>query len=486
MPGILGVTVEGMWLDAFSAKYPLGSNTLGDEIIFTGDSTQRYYTLMLNNISGLRVYDVTTPASPLLLDQYGTNGSQLSIGDSVGGGEHRYAAANQNGIQVPVSVRLREPLSTGAAGYQGADYLVITHPDFESALTPLLNLRTSQGLSVAVEDVLAIYDNYDDGRPTPTAIKAFLNQTYYGWITQPTYVLLVGDGTADPRHYQVNSFDTYIPPYLAKVDPWIGETAADNRYVTLEGGDIIPDMLIGRLPVNSLTEAQVVVGKIVDYEESPVEGDWFEHVTFATDDSDEGGTFWADADYLAGNFIDDVYTVSKIYHLDGIPPETTNTAILNNWDAGPGMITYIGHGSQHTWGGESLLHISHIAGLTNGGRLPVVLELTCLTGAFHTSGLDALDEEMLRESGGGAVGIWGPTGFGLARGHVQLAEGFFGGTYQGGRMDLGTAILTGKVKLMATVPSYDDLVDTYTLFGDPALKLHLSYQTDLYLPILIR
>jgi hypothetical protein len=347
-------------------------------------------------------------------------------------------------------------------------------------------LRTSQGLTVAVEDVVAIYDNYDSGRPTPAAIKAFLNEAYYGWTTRPTYVLLVGDGTADPRHYQTNSFETYIPPYLANVDPWVGETAADNRYVTLEGGDILPDMLIGRFPVNSLAETQVVVGKIVDYEVSPVEGDWFEHVTFITDDSDEGGTFWSDADYLADNFIDPIYTVSKIYHIDGIPPETTRAAIISNWNTGPGMITYIGHGSQHTWGGESLFHISDIAGLNNGGRLPVVLELTCLTGAFQTSGLDAIDENLLRRSGGGAVGVWGPTGYGLARGHIQLAEGFFGGTYQGGRLDLGNAILAGKVNLMATVPSYDDLVDTFTLFGDPALKLHLSTRMELYLPIVIR
>ena len=50
----------------------------------------------------------------------------------------------------------------------------------------------------------------------------------------PLYVVLVGDGSFDPRQYRADSPPTFIPPYLADVDPWAGETAADNRYV--DGG----------------------------------------------------------------------------------------------------------------------------------------------------------------------------------------------------------------------------------------------------------
>ena len=485
LPGLPGVTVEGMWVDAFQVDYVLGTNSVGNNSIFQGEENQSAYSITLDNLSDLRIYDVTTPTNVVRVLGYDSAAQTVTLGDPIGGGVHRYAIANQDGVYEPEVIHLKEDLATGNGGFQGADYVIITHDDFSSALGDLVALRESQGLEVVVETVQAIYDHYDDGRPTPDAIRSFLDDAYHNWIRPPIYVLLVGDGTADPKHYQPNSFNTYIPPYLADVDPWAGETAADNRYATLDGTDILPDILIGRLPVNNLTEAQVVIDKIVDYETGPPPGDWYETLVFVADDQDSGGNFPADAEGLINSHIPGSYTVERVYHSDSIPPSQTQTDLLQKWNNGPGLITYVGHGSQHTWGGETFLHISNIAGLVNEGRLPVTIELTCLTGSFHTSGLDAIDEEMLRFSGGGSVAVWGPTGLGLSNGHVQLAEGFLQNTYQFSRPLLGKAILAGKVRLMTNVPAYQDLVDTYTLFGDPAQLLHVFPMNVLYLPLVL-
>ena len=67
-------------------------------------------------------------------------------------------------------------------------------------------------------------------------------------------VLLVGDGSTDPKQYRSSSPVTRIPPFLATVDAWMGETAVDNRYVAVDGDDNLPDMMLGRLPVNSVDE----------------------------------------------------------------------------------------------------------------------------------------------------------------------------------------------------------------------------------------
>ncbi len=45
---------------------------------------------------------------------------------------------------------------------------------------------------------------------------------------------------------------------LDEVDPWVGETATDNHYVSVSGDDILPDMYIGRFPVKTATEAQII------------------------------------------------------------------------------------------------------------------------------------------------------------------------------------------------------------------------------------
>jgi hypothetical protein len=45
---------------------------------------------------------------------------------------------------------------------------------------------------------------------------------------------------------------------------------------------------------------------------------------------------------------------------------------------------------------------------------------------------------------------------------------------------MGTATLAGKLNLV-TVGAYTDLIDTFTLLGDPATKLERSYS--LYMPL---
>jgi hypothetical protein len=483
LPGITGVSVEGFWLDAFEVEYVIGADSMGNSAIFGGEATQHYYSIVLDHITAHRAYDISTPETPLILTGYVANSTVMSVGDLAGGGPYDYIVTNADGIQAPTDIRLKQTIT---AQPSGADYVIITHSDFSSALASLVALRTGQGLSVVVEDVQAVYDNYDEGRPTPDAIKAYLQAAYDNWTTRPTYVLLVGDGTSDPKKFLGNSQDTFIPPYLADVDPWTGETAADNRYVTLAGGDLIPDMLVGRLPVNTLVAAQAIINKIVAYENSPPNGSWTHTVAFIADDQDSAGNFPVDAEGLATTYTAASYDTDRVYHSDGTPASTTQTAIQTTWNGGAGLITYVGHASQHQWASESLIHYNDVTGLTNGGMLPVVLEMTCYSGSFHTPGLSSLDEQMLRFASGGAVAVWGPTGLGLASGHVNLAEGFMEKIFVDDQMELGAAILAGKVNLLATQPSYDDLVDTFTLFGDPAQVLQLSKMQKVYLPLVLR
>jgi DNA-directed RNA polymerase subunit N (RpoN/RPB10) len=42
----------------------------------------------------------------------------------------------------------------------------------------------------------------------------------------------------------------------------MGETAADNRYASIDGDDHWPDIVLGRIPVNTLAEAQEVLNEL--------------------------------------------------------------------------------------------------------------------------------------------------------------------------------------------------------------------------------
>jgi len=158
-----------------------------------------------------------------------------------------------------------------------ADYLVISHQDFTSAMYPLCRLRDSLGLAVKMAELPLIYSIFDSG-PRADRLKAFLRQVYYHWTPKPTYVLLVGDACRDTAPGQdflpCKIFPKFSYPYAGGLTTH----AIDNWYAQLEGVDSIPDIIIGRLPVNTLARAESLVAKIVRYETSPDTGLWTQTV----------------------------------------------------------------------------------------------------------------------------------------------------------------------------------------------------------------
>ena len=487
LPGV-GSMVEGMWLDGFALHYARGDAPAGAAVLFSGDATPGMYTVGLTSTVGLRGYDVTNPETPVNL--LGLSQAPITVSDPAGSGARHYLLASAAAIRLPAAMRLALALQP----LRGADYLILAPAAFVPALADLIALRRSQGLVVTVEELQPIYDAFD-GRPTPEAIHAYLQNAYATWDPRPTYVLLVGDGTFDPKQYRTDSKPTVLPPYLADVDPWMGETAADNRYALLDGGgqgsdDILPDVLVGRLPVNTITETQIVVAKIVGYEKAPYPGGWNGTVLFVADAADEGGDFAAESAALASTFVQAPFVSRAIYFA---PPSTTVTdthlAILTHWNAGAGLILYNGHASVRQWAAERFFHRDDVAGLYNAGQLPVLLEMTCFTGLFHEPSGTTLDETLLRTAGGGAVAVWGATGLGVATGHQQLAQGFLAATFQRPAGTIGAAALAGKLQLVASGSSALDLVDTFTLLGDPAMTLNqtlVPWTDRLHLPVIQR
>lgn len=478
LPGLNGVAIDGIWFDAAAIRYPLSTASVGNRIIFEGVDGTRKYTTRFNNLTNIRVYDVTDGETPVKLTNLTTSSGQVTFGD-VAGGVRQYALANENGLLSPTAVRLQKSLNT--AGSSSADYVIISHPDFIPSLNRLINWRQGQGMDVVVEDVLAIYDQYGNGRAAPEAIQSFLDDAYDNWA--PTYVLLVGDATTDPKQYLESSSGTWLLPFMAEVDPWIGEVPSDNRYVSVDGNDIIPDMIVGRLPVNSAAETKVVVDKIVNYEQSPAVGSWSRTATFVADNLDPAGDFVDHSETIIEQLSEE-YIPRRIYY-EPAEDEVTETVaqVQQRWNSGSGLLFYNGHSSTHQWGAERFFHLDDVSSLTNGSKLPMVVQLTCLTGSFQRADFETLDEALLRHENGGAVAVWGATGLGVATGHEVLVEGYLSSLF-GGDGNVGTAVLAGKINVMLHAPSNDELVETFTLMGDPAFMLNMEFTNDMtfYLP----
>jgi hypothetical protein len=382
------------------------------------------------------------------------------------------------------SVYTPDDLLATEEGTPGADYIIISHGDFWSWAEVLAGHRVWDH-RVALVDVQRIYDQFNGGLMSAEAIHDFLTYAYYNWeAPPPEFVVLLGDGPSDMRNYKGSSAPTYIPPYLALVDLDLGETAADNRYVTIAGDDVMPDMHLGRLPANSPEEAQAMIQKIIAYEGACACLDWNENLLFVTDDLEGGGgNFYYYSDEIVNGFVPDSYNVSKTYL--GMTCDLTNPPLADECRSqiidtlnmtGTLLVSFIGHATKENWAVEHLLDEVALNELSNGPCLPIMVPMTCSEGSFHEPqlGFTSLGEASVRMPYNGAVASWSPTGLGVASGHDLLERGLFQALFYEGVVELGRATSRGKQYLLDNQPqpgAYEDLVETYILLGDPGLKV---------------
>ncbi len=492
LPDDLGGDIEAAWVDAITVTYGL-SGVSEDWARFGGRSGAGAYTIGGFSTATLRVYDVTNPAAPQVVTDWTLVDGTLTVGDD--GTPSEYLVVSDAWLWSPLAIEAAKPFVEPPAG---ADYIILTHPDFEAALTALADHRAERGLRVAVVDVEAVYDHFGDGRMSPDAIRSFLSYAYTNWpAPAPLYTLLVGDGTYDLRGYRPDSNPTYLPPYLDDVDPWLGETASDHWYADLTG-DSLPELLLGRLPVNTVEETEAVVDKIITYETHPAAGVWNQRLLFGADNPSTAGDHHDDADQEFNTYAVLPYQGVRVYLTDtvGAPPPlyasaaTARAALIEALDQGALLYSYFGHSSWHqeaileTDGYAPLFHVDHIADLHNEGRWPLVLHMTCYTSYYIHRTDETLDEGLLRSDGVGAVAVFGSSGNGVTPDHRVLHRHFYASVMDDGETVVGAAMRAAMVGLY-TYGTSDDLIYTYHLLGDPALEL-AGLRHSLFLPILVR
>ncbi|MGB3903823.1 MAG: C25 family cysteine peptidase, partial [Anaerolineae bacterium] len=485
-----------VYVNWFEIDYHRTYTVENDSLLFDGDEAGTWqYEAGDFFTDTIEVFDITDPLSVTRMVSttvVASDSYSLKFEDTIVG-EHHYVALTPAQYQSPLDIVEHSPSSLKDTS-NGADYIVVTHPHFYTDVLPLKDHRAGQGLRTMVVDVEDVYDEFNYGIFDPHAIRDFLTYAYFNWQPPaPSYVLLVGDGNLDFKDSLGWAEPNYIPPYLVYTDEWVGEADADNRYVCVSGDDILPDMHIGRLPAQTAAQASAMVSKIINYEQNPPEGDWKQQVLFVADNPDDAGDFRLLSDDIADNHLPSPYAPEKVYYK--ISPYTTGgavrDAIINAFGTGRLFINYVGHGSTSYWASEKFVTRDDVASLPDSQKMPMMLPMTCLEGYFirpSPPGEDwsCLGESLVRAEGKGAIASWSPTSAGLSGGHHYLHQGFYDAVFVDGVHQIGPATLLGKLNLYYNAGGdHRELIDTYIVFGDPALTLTIQHYM-MFVPLIFK
>ena len=135
-----------------------------------------------------------------------------------------------------------------------ADYLIITHADFENDLGALVSAREGQGLTVETVVADDIYAQFSGGNYDAEAIRTYLGTIADAWGLQD--VLFVGGDTTDYLG-QVSSSISFIPTLYVPTHVVVQYTPSDPAMTDWDGNGV-PNLAHGRLPVRTSQELQTV------------------------------------------------------------------------------------------------------------------------------------------------------------------------------------------------------------------------------------
>ena len=337
------------------------------------------------------------------------------------------------------------------------DFIIIAPADFSDELQPLLIHKENHGIVTKIITLDDIYNsNYfpSNGRDDAEKIKYFLKDAYEQWGVK--YVMLVGSKDEIPVRYVDlcnwdNHYDCISELYYADLFDNKGDFCSwDSDNDNVFGGqdmdgmidevDFYPDLAIGRILCKTLDEVNIVVDKIIDYENNAYGESWFNNIVLCGGDDARLGLrekmyeewfnrpaeiVW-EGEYI-GDAVEDIMTgfnPVKVYATGLFKSESKFLSSNNINEAinqGAGFVMFIGHGNydkaiktnfpmiKFLWlpfpGGYTTTHSRK---LQNQEKLPVVIFGGCNSGDFQT-GNSPIAWEFIKNQYGGAIACFAAT-----------------------------------------------------------------------------
>lgn len=401
--------------------------------------------------------------------------------EDVSAGVPAYVIADSLSILAPV-LEMDEP-SDLRSHDGGAEAVIIHHADFHDAAQRLAAHRAkTNGVSVRTVSVQDVFDEYGDGRFAREPLAEFIEDIFWRWTPHPVYITLMGDATWDYRGIRTGRRNQTLVPTLYYNARGRGYSPSDHLLAMISGDDFLADVVIGRLPVDSAEEADLVVDKIIAYDEEPAVGDWRGRTILAA--NWHGQDIWANGNdtLFARHMAPMGLRAQRFYAPDNTDlPNVTGKGFLDAVNAGALIANFSGHGAVATMQflfSAQFPDWDYMSQVANGPRLPLVTALSCLNGLFSEPTTESLSEQFVELPQGGAIAFISATAESRTAQHDLLSDFLFTALLNDNPSGFGDALTWAKARLLTVHPGWTDVPLTMQLVGDPMQKLALETTAD--------
>lgn len=464
----------------------------------------------IQNASGItQVWDISDPYNTSFI----TNSNSLINLKMPLGVEKKFLAVDQSDYYTPTTIvngKISNQNLKGTILANGpVDYLIITNATLKPAADRLALLHKSKsGLNVRVVPVDVIYNEFSSGQQDIVAIRNFIRYVYEAGNKTLKYVNLFGDASTDflnriqPNNNQVPIFhlldeklsETEVYPLTSASFSNFSDQSnfsTDDFYALLdenegkiEGNNYIGlDVAVGRIPVNTLAEANAMVRKIESYLDKENTGRWKNNYLALADDVD--GNSDGTLQFSLNTMVDELvlnkpyYNVKKIYAdayqqqvvAGGPRYPKAKEEFLNNINSGSLVVNYLGHGSETGLGEERYLDLSDVDQLNNKDKYPLFAIVTCDFTRFENPLLQSGGERLFLRENAGAIGILATSRkIGISSANdftIAVSKWLF--NYENNLPNVTMAEALMHTKNSTTNTSNEKGVISF--IGDPALKL---------------
>jgi hypothetical protein len=370
------------------------------------------------------------------------------------------------------------------------DYVIYSPAEFITAAERLAEKHRSEGLRVEVLDVAKVYREFSGGVQDIMGLRNALRMlwTRNSDTTSLKYLLLFGDASYDYKG-KLNPNQNWVPAYQSPSSMAIKTSfVSDDFFGFLDDGEggflglTNLDLGIGRLPVNSLAEADAVVQKLLRYAD-PNEslGPWRQKLDFVSDDVDVDWeqilTLISDRIAVRVDSLYPQFNVNKLYADAYVQVSSAGNQsypklredLLRSIQEGNLITTYMGHGGEVNWASEDILQLDDCKSFTNGAKLPLFITVTCEFSRYDDPLRTSAGEHLITNPLGGAVAMLTTTRAVFVGGATLLTDSIFNKVLereQGQFKTFGQIIKSAK----NSVQTGDKL--RFTLLGDPAMRLN--------------